>query len=87
MTKFKDKMNSYKKHPGSFLLFLLVEMCIRDRDKTAIWELAPLNTSPKVILASLFFRSSQEVIGSETLLVFTREMCIRDRHQAGCGFI
>ena len=24
MTKFKDKMNSYKKHPGSFLLFLLV---------------------------------------------------------------
>ena len=24
MTKFKDKMNSYKKHPGSFLLLLLV---------------------------------------------------------------
>ena len=24
MAKFKDKMNSYKKHPGSFLLFLLV---------------------------------------------------------------
>ena len=24
MTKFKDKMNSYKKHPGSVLLLLLV---------------------------------------------------------------